>query len=67
MIAHAEREVAALLQEVRPLDRRVGPFEQGRRLGVMRLRRSLRLPASHEQPAKLAKDSRRGGAVAAAR
>jgi len=38
MISHAKREVAALLQQMRPIDRRVHSFEQCGCLGVMRLR-----------------------------
>src|SRR6202022_4839515 len=62
MIAHAKREVAALLQELRPLDWRVRPLEQRSRFGVMRLR-FVPFAGIPQQSAQLAKYSCFGGAI----
>ena len=63
MVAGPERQPAALLREMRALDRRVGPFEQRRRLGVARLRLLAFAPVP-QQAAGLAQDARRADAVA---
>ena len=62
VIAHPKREVAAFLQEVRPLDRGVRAFKQRSRLDVMRLR-LVSFAGVPQQSAKLAKYPRSGGAV----
>lgn len=57
VIAGPKRETAALLQEMRPLDGRVGPSKQVGRLGVMRLCLDP-LAGVPQQSAKPAKNSR---------
>ena len=62
VIAHTKRQAAAFLQQVSPLDGRIGPFEQGRRIGIARLR-SGSLPLVPQQPPQLAQYPRGGRAV----
>ena len=63
MISRSKRQPAALLPQMRLLDRRIGAVQKRRRFGVTRLG-LVALAGVPQQPADLAKDPRRGDAVA---